>query len=181
MSFPDVRFAGGPTYTSGSNVLLYPFSFNRGVLDLPASFVSARAAAADAVTGDAAKAEAAAPGHDGVFIRRLGGNSPVTVLGSNFVTYIRNTKWANGSTIYSISPGATVRISANGVVTKVQQLGLGNLPATVDAASYKISTTVPTNFIQYASSFLFDTPLIVTTTAVGGGTVYITFYTQWDH
>jgi len=181
MSFPDVRFAGGPTYLSGSDVLLFPFSFNRGVLDLPATFVSAQAAAAAAATGDAAKAAAAEPKNAGVFIRRLGGNSPVTVLGPNFLSYIRNTKWNNNGTIYSFASNAQVRITANGVVTKVQQLGLANLPSEVDAASYKVSISQPTNFIQYASSYLFDAPLIVSATATSGAVVYITFYTQWDH
>jgi len=185
MSYPDVRFAGGPTYLSGSDVLLFPFSFNRGVLDLPATFVSAQAAAAQAIVNaggpESAQAAAAEPKNAGVFIRRLGGNSPVTVLGPNFLSYIRNTKWNNNGTIYSFASNAQVRITANGVVTKVQQLGLANLPSEVDAASYKVSTTVPTNFIQYASSYLFDAPLIVSATATSGAVVYITFYTQWDH
>lgn len=178
MSYPDVRFAGGPTYASGVNTLLFPFSYSSGTLELPSTFQNGLPFVSP--TG-------VPPGNAGVFIRRLGGNSPVTRLGPNLVNYIRKTLWVDGANTYKISATTAVSIVANGIVTKVQQLGLGNLPPSINSASYKVSTNVPANFIQHASSFLFDAPLIVSAGTAADSPnrpntlVYITFYTQWDH
>jgi hypothetical protein len=170
MSYPDVRFAGGPTYQPLSGPpLLFPFTLSNGTLDLPSSFTNT-----------------SVPRNDGVFIRRLGGDTLVQSIGSNLRNYIKNTQWSDGTTTWVIPNASSIAVSMNGVVTRVQQLGTQNLPANVAAASYKVSTYIPTGFIQYGSSYLFDAPLIVSASAqpLGGGstrTIYITFYTQWDH
>jgi len=166
--YPDVRFAGGPTYDAdaGADVRnqLFPFTYSSGTIDLPSSFLTTIGSTV--------------PGNGGVQVRRLGGSNLVQTVGNNLKSYIRtvNTGWGQGS----IGGSVAITVAQPGVVTLVQQLGLDNLPATIDAGSYKVSTTAPTtNFIQYGSTWLFDKPLVI---KVATGTpFYITFYTQWDH
>lgn len=180
MSNPDVRFAGGPTYNNGARAVLFPFTLSNGTLDLPANFY-----------GGGTSTAYIAPGNAGTFIRRLGGGILIQKIGTNFRNYIKNTIWidalASPSPVsYTIPSAASINVAQNGTGTLVQQLGWQNLPADVEAASFRVSPTKPTNFIQYGSSYLFDAPLIVSAQAQAGGsgplvTIYITFYTQWDH
>jgi hypothetical protein len=181
MSNPDVRFAGGPTYNNGTRAVLFPFTLSSGMLELPANFYGGQGGTATVCI---------APGNAGTFIRRLGGGVLVQRIGNNFRTYIKNTVWtdavASPPVSYTIGSTASINVVQNGTATLVQQLGWQNLPADVEAASFRVSTSRPTNFIQYGSSYLFDAPLILSATATptGGGastTIYITFYTQWDH
>jgi len=174
MSYPDVRFAGGPTYqgtfAGNPTPVLFPFSFNNGTLDLPAGFTGGQNGTATPYTQ---------PGNGGTFIRRLGGDSVVSALGTNLKNYIKNTPWHDGTTAYTVT--GSINIVAGGQVTKVQQLGPQNLPANVEAASFRVSTSQPMNFVQYGSSYLFDAPLIISATTTTAPIIYITFYTQWDH
>ena len=166
--YPDVRFAGGPTYDAdsgdGVRYQLFPFTYSSGTIDLPSSFLST--------------ISSTLPSNGGVQVRRLGGSNLVQTVGNNLKSYIRtvNTGWGQGS----IGGSVAITVAQPGVVTLVQQLGLNNLPATIDAGSYKVSTDAPTtNFVQYGSTWLFDKPLVI---KVNTGTpFYITFYTQWDH
>ena len=181
MNNPDVRFAGGPTYNNGTRAVLFPFTLSSGTLELPANFYGG--------TGGTATLRLA-PGNEGAFIRRLGGSVLVQKIGNNFKNYVKNTVWtdavASPPVSYTIASTASINVIQNGTATLVQQLGWQNLPANVEAASFRVSTSRPTNFIQYGSSYLFDAPLIISavgTPSTGGAssTIYITFYTQWDH
>lgn len=166
--YPDVRFAGGPTYDAeaggGVRNVLFPFTYANGALDLPSSFLGT-------ITSTL-------PGNGGVQVRRLGGSNLVQTVGNNLKSYIRTvgTNWGQGA----IGGSVAITVAQPGVVTLVQQLGLQNLPAEIDTASYKVSTSAPTtNFVQYSSSWLFDKPLVVKVNTATP--FYITFYTQWDH
>ena len=163
--YPDIRFAGGPTY--GGN--LFPFTYSNGTLDLPSGWSTGKTLA---------------PSNTGVQIRRLGGNSLIQNIGTNFKNYIFNVANFNG---YKVQNTSSIRVVLSGIATKVQQLGVQNLPATIDAGSYKISESAPiTDFIQFGSTYLFDKPLVISANAKNLTsnavlTIYITFYTQWDH
>jgi hypothetical protein len=165
--YPDVRFAGGPTYdadtTAGVRHQLFPFTYSSGTLDLPSSFLST--------------ISTTLPGNGGVQVRRLGGSNLVQTVGNNLKSYIRTvgTNWGQGA----IGGSVAITVAQPGIVTLVQQLGLNNLPATIDAGSYKVSTSAPANFIQYNSTWLFDKPLVIKVNTATP--FYITFYTQWDH
>jgi hypothetical protein len=165
LTYPDIRFAGGPTYSG----VLFPFTYSSGVVDLPSGWASGKTAA---------------PANEGCQVRRLGGDFLVQSIGSNFKSYIYNVTNLGG---YKVQNTTSIRVTLPGVVTKVQQLGTQNLPATISTGSFSVSTSAPTaDFIQYNSSYAFDKPLVVQADAkpVGGGstiTLYITFYTQWDH
>ena len=165
LAYPDIRFAGGPTYDG----VLFPFTFRSGIVDLPSNWVSGKTEA---------------PGNDGVQIRRLGGDFLAQNIGANFRNYIFNVTNFGG---YKVQNTTSIRVVLPGVVTRIQQLGTQNLPDDIDAGSFKVSEQAPIlDFIQFNSSFAFLKPLVISASArkISDNslkTIYITFYTQWDH
>ena len=163
-TYPDIRYAGGPTYSG----VLFPFTYSNGTIDLPSAWISGKTSA---------------PANEGCCIRKLGGDSLVQYVGPSLKSYIYNVTSFGG---YKVQNTTSITVYQAGVVTKVQQLGATNLPS-INDASYKVSETAPiTDFIQYNSSYLFDKPLVVSAYAKKisdntNHTIYITFYTQWDH
>ena len=164
-TYPDIRFVGGPTYGG----VLFPLSYSSGVIDLPSSWITGKTLA---------------PANEGVQVRRLGGDFLAQTLGNNLKNYIFNITNFGG---YKVTSTSSIRVVLPGIVTKVQQLGLQNLPVTIDGGSFKVSESAPVNnFIQYGSSFVFSKPMVLSATATRisdsvSKTIYITFYTQWDH
>jgi len=162
--YPDIRFAGGPTYGG----VLFPFTYSSSTLDLPSSWSQ----------------PTSAPANEGTQVRRLGGDSLVQNIGTNLKNYILNVTNFGG---YKVQNTSSIRVVLPGVVTKVQQLGTQNLTATIDGGSYKVSESAPTaDFIQFNSSYLFDKPLVISAYAKKisdntYNTIYITLTTQWDH
>ena len=167
--YPDVKFVGGPTYDVGGTKLLFPFTYKNGVLDLPSSFSSTTA-----------------PANDGVQIRRLGGTNVVNSVGPTLKNYLFGVTNLGG---YKIQSASSIVVSLPGIVTRVQQLSLANLPATINSTSFKVSESVPvTDFLGYTPCFVFDKPLVLRASAkvwdnAGSATrnIYVTLYTSWDH
>ena len=159
MSFPDVRYAGGPTYTVIDSInRFFPFKYNNGILDLPSGFVG----------------NGILPRNDGAHVRRLGGVNVITGLGPNFIAYLKSVAWSTHGRISD-----PIKIELAGIVTKVQPLST-NLPSDFDVTSYEVSTEVPANFIgNEGSTWLFDKPLVVSGKKTNGDKVYITFITYW--
>lgn len=161
-TYPDIRYAGGPTYGG----VLFPFTYSNGTIDLPSSWLPSKNLE---------------PANEGCCIRKLGGDSLVQYIGPNFKNYIYNVTSFGG---WKVQNTTSITVYQAGVVTKVQQLGSNNLP-TINDASFKVSTNKPSpDFTVYNSSYLFDKPLVISALASNGGTpttIYITFYTQWDH
>ena len=162
---PNIITIGGPTYGG----VLFPFTFSSGTLDLPSGWGTGKTAA---------------PANDGALIRMLGGNSPVTSVGTNLKNYILNVSNFGG---YKVQNTSSISVVSGGIVTRVQQLGTQNLPTIISNSSYKISTFAPvTGFVQYASSWVFDEPVVISAMAKNLSTnaittIYITFYTHWYH
>jgi hypothetical protein len=164
-TYPDLRFASGPTY----NRVLFPFTYSNGVLDLPASFLTTIGTNA--------------PENAGVQVRRLGGDYLVQRLGPNLKQYLYNISIFDG---YKIQNTSSIQISLPGIVTRVQQVSLTNLPE-INTTSYKVSETAPTpDFIGYNGCYLFDKPLVISAYAKRLGdntyhTIYVTLYTSWNY
>ena len=76
--YPDVRFAGGPTYDAeagaGVRNVLFPFTYSSGTIDIPSTFISTIGSTL--------------PGNAGVQVRRLGGSNLVQTVGNNLKSYI---------------------------------------------------------------------------------------------
>jgi len=165
-TYPDIRFVGGPTY--GGH--LFPFTYNNGVLDLPSSFLST--------------VGSNAPANEGTQVRRLGGDNVVNSVGPSLKSYLYGVTNLGG---YKIQNTTSIRVVLTGVVTKVQELSLANLPATIDSTSFKVSESVPvTDFLGYSACYMFDKPLVLSAYAQkisdsSYHTIYVTLYTSWDH
>jgi hypothetical protein len=165
--YPDVKFVGGPTYDVEGTKLLFPFTYKNGVLDLPSSFSST-----------------SAPANDGVQVRRLGGTNVVNSVGPTLKNYLFGVLNLGG---YKIQNTSSIAVVLPGIVTKVQQLSLANLPATIDSTSFKVSESVPvTDFLGYNACYMFDKPLVLSAYAQkisdsSYHTIYVTLYTSWDH
>jgi len=166
----DVVFASGPTYRSGQNDFLMPFTYYNGRLDLPSSNPASYPSGTEGV----------AIGNAGASIRILGGANQVTSIGPNLQAFIKATTWDG----YTVSGNITV--ASPGIVTRVQQLSSQYLAPTWDQKAYKITPNAwnGANFIGSAPVFLFNKPLVIQATGTRLGTtstVCITFQTYWDN
>jgi hypothetical protein len=170
--YPDIKFVGGPTYTDGGAKILFPFTYKNGMLDLPTSSLTAIGTNA--------------PANDGVQVRRLGGDYVVQSVGATLKSYLYGVTNLGG---YKIQSAGSIQVSLPGVVTKVQQLSLANLPASINSTSYRVSESTPvTDFLGYSACYVFDKPLVLSASAKvyndSGSptrTIYVTLYTSWDH
>jgi hypothetical protein len=159
-----------PSYNNGTNVVLFPFSYSNGLLDISYSgnnfksiMVDVRNVEPDTETD--------------LTVSLMSGPHLVTSLGENFKDYIR--AWRN-TTIAANSP---IQIHIAPQMMRVQE-------TTVSASSsdsYTISTDAPVSdrYINgstannYNTTYIFKTPLTIS--IVEGGVVkYITFRTMLD-
>ncbi len=177
---PYVNFVGGPCYTDTyGNKILFPFTFNNGVLDInPINGFSLTDGNLPVAIGTG----------DGGLVKLHGGNNLVQNLGPNFKTYIENTKWDLGATIPNIT---SIDVYQPGIVTRVQQLDYrlnSNLPQNINPTDYSFSLSSnapsPNLGMDYLTNFgvtyVFYKPLIVSVTTTSG-IKYLTFYSSWDH
>lgn len=170
-TYPDVVFASGPTYYSGTTHLLMPFTYSSGKLDLP-SFIN---------SGGFTSGGTDTLGNAGATVRRLGGTpNQVLTLGTNLQAFIKNRTWDG----YRIS--GTLTVASPGIVSRVQQLSSKYLAPTWDVKSYNVSPNAWdfNNFIGQPTVYLFDKPLVIQGTGTKGtftGPTCITFQTSWDH
>ncbi len=164
-----------PCYnTDGSgSFLLFPFTYNNGVLDITYAGNNFEAVMVDTVNVD--------PGNEtDTAIRVMGGPYLVNTLGSNFKSYIR--AWRDGT----IDAGSPIDIYIAPQMLRVQEADENNMNAN-SSNSYKISTVAPSseNYIagsettSYNTTYVFKTPLTFTIVE-SGVTTYITFRTVLD-
>ena len=170
MGTVDIVFASGPTYRSGSNNILMPFTYYNGKLDLPSSNPASYPSGTEGV----------AIGNGGVNIRLLGGASQVTSLGTNLQNFIKNSVWDG----YTVS--GTLTVVSPGIVTRVQQLSSKYLNPVWDEKAYKITPNAwdKANFIGNNPVYLFNKPVVVQATGrkdAYTGPICITFQTYWDN
>jgi hypothetical protein len=183
--FPDVQFVGGPYYNrvdDDPQKLLFPFTFQNGTLEI------------QVVNGFNLSSPTTPIGissNEGGLVRRMGGQNLVQSIGSNFQTYVQNCTWITSDLInYTAS---NVSVYKPGVVTRVQQLGLKNLPIDINPInSYVSSYTPPVSDFGltiplFGVTYVFEKPLVLVVDATkvsdstSLGKQYITFYTSWDH
>ena len=169
-TYPDVRSVVSPTYTeTGINgkILLFPFTYQNGVLDLP---------------GTISKFPSNTPPESQpVLVRRLGGDNLVTSIGPNLQSYIKSVGWNDGTSTYTVTGNITV--ASQGVVTRVQQLSTKYLSGA--NTSYKVNAGAwdGNNFVGQNSVYVFDKPLVIQGSATGGtsNTVTITLESFIDN
>jgi hypothetical protein len=162
-----------PSYDQDGQVLLFPFSFSNGVLDISYSGNTFKTTMVD-IPNQAPDDET-----DSI-VSIMSGPYLATSLGNNFKDYIR--AWRDGS----IDAGSPIEIYIAPQLLRVQQAAIANIDAN-SGASYKISTTAPASDTfptgtvanDYLTTFVFKTPL--TFTIVESGVVnYVTFKTVLD-
>jgi hypothetical protein len=165
--------AESPCYDNGSRVVLFPFSYSNGVLDISYSGNNFKTIMVD-ISG------AAPDGETDTAVSINSGPYLVTSLGNNFKDYIRS--WRNAT----IDAGSPINIYINPQVLRVQEASYTNVDSHSDE-SYKISIqapasdTYPTGSVanDYQTTYIFKTPL--TFTIVENNVVkYITFKTMLD-
>lgn len=177
---PYVNFVGGPCYIDPSgNKILFPFTFNNGVLDInPVIGFSLTNGELPVAIGTG----------DGGLVKLLGGKNLVQNLGPNFKTYIQNTNWDGTDPISNIT---SIDVHQPGIVTRVQQLDYrleSNLPQNINPADYtfSLSLTPPSANLgfdylaNFGVTYAFYKPLIVSVNTTSG-IQYLTFYSSWDH
>ena len=173
MASVDIVFASGPTYKSGSNNFLIPFSYTNGKLDIPS--INTEAYPSDT--------SGTALGNAGASVRLMGGSYNVTSLGINLQNFIKARTW-DGYTVTGTA--ASIVIKSTPVLTRVQQLSSKYLAPTWDQKSYNVTPNAwdNANFIGNSTVYLFTKPLVV---QVNGskdgysGPICITIQTSWDH
>jgi hypothetical protein len=156
-----------------SRVVLFPFSYSNGVLDI--SYQGNNFEADNVTTPNIAPLD-----ETDTAIQVLSGPYLVTSLGNNFKAYIR--AWRDG-TIDADSP---IDIYIAPQMFKVQEADTANIDAN-NNNSYKISTRPPVSdnytagsiATQYNTAYVFKTPLTFTIVE-SGVTNYITFRTLMD-
>jgi hypothetical protein len=159
--------------TGFGQIVLFPFSYSNGVLDIS---YSGNTFEADMVTAT----NIAPSSETDVSIRIIGGPFLVSSLGSKFKDYIR--AWRDGT----IDAGSPIEIDVQPQIYRVQQADSVNIDAN-SGRSYQVSTKKPssdyyvTGSIQnvYQTTYIFKTPLTFTIVE-SGETKYITFRTQLD-
>jgi hypothetical protein len=160
--------------TGLNSVVLFPFSYSNGTLDIS---YSGNTFEADMVT-----TTGVAPDSESDVAVQIFSSGPqlVTSLGNNFKAYIR--AWRTGT----IDPDSPINIYINPQVIRVQEVQRANIDA-INNNSYKISTvppasdTYPTGLVanNYQTKYVFKTPLTFTILE-SGVTTYITFKTAFD-
>jgi hypothetical protein len=158
--------------SENSLVVLFPFSYSNGVLDISYSGNTFKSVMVDD-TGNSPSSET------DTAVQILGKPQLVTSLGDNFKAYIR--AWRTG-----IDSGSPIEIYINPLVIRVQEVDLENISAN-SGESYRISTQPPasdtypagTDTNNYQAKYVFKSPLTFTTIE-GGVKQYITFRTAFD-
>ena len=162
-----------PCYNDGTNVVLFPFSYSNGVLD-----ISFEGNDFETIMIDSLNQSPDAETDTAVSI--LSGPYLATSLGDNFKAYIR--AWRDG-TIDADSP---INIYIAPQLLKVQEAQYSNISA-FSGEAYKISTDPPASDYyttgeatnNYQTKYVFKTPLTFTIVE-SGVTQYITFRTKFD-
>ena len=167
-----------PCYDNGDNVVLFPFTYNNGVLDITYAGNNFKALMVDTV-GVAPNPEEES-GESDTAVRIMSGPYLVNTLGSNFKSYIR--AWRDGI----IDAGSPIDIYIAPQMLRVQEADINNVDASSGDA-YNISAIAPSseNYIAgdetttYNTTYVFKTPLTFTIVE-SGVTQYITFRTVLD-
>lgn len=166
--YPDIVYASGPTYrNNANNVLLMPFTYNNGRLDLPTS----------------SNYGASNMGNEGVSIRRIGTvEYAVNSIGTNLSNFIVNKQW-DGYTIRG-----PITVASPGSVIRVQQLSSNYLSPSWDQKAFNVSPNAwnGANFVGQPTTFLFNKPIVIQATGSNATVPYngptcITFQTYWDN
>lgn len=163
-----------PCYaTTGNAVVLFPFTYVNGVLDITYSGNNFQEVMVDTVNVD--------PDNEpDTSVRIVGGPFLVSSLGNTFKDYIR--AWRDGT----IDAGSPINIYVAPTLLRVQEAALTNIDS-INTDVFKISTIAPSgeNFItgntvdNFKTTYVFKTPLVFTIVE-GGVTKYITFKTEFD-
>jgi len=165
--YPDIITVGGPTYGG----ILFPFTYSNGTIDLPSGWATGKTNS---------------PANERALIRRLGSDSLIQYIGSNFKNYIFGITSFSG---YKVSNTSSIKVVQPGIAIRVVQLGPQNLPTIDPDESFKVSESAPVaGFIQYPGTYVFGSPLVLSATATplsppgsSSRTIYITFFTHWYH
>lgn len=163
-----------PCFDDGNNTVLFPFSYENGVLDISYSGNNFRERMVDILNEN--------PRAETDTAVRVSSSGPylATSLGEHFKDYIR--AWRDGS----IDAGSPIRIHIAPQLMKVQEAAIESVSGN-SGSSYIISNDMPASDTyptgveanKYETKFVFKTPL--TFTIVEGGVVkYITFRTILD-
>jgi len=186
-----IHYVGGPCYNGPlGRKLLFPFVFKNGTLEI--NPINGFSLTSPDIPLNVSSGS-------GGLVRLHGGLNLVQEIGPNFRTYILNCQWTDGTYNYAITNTTAISVYTAGVVTRVQQLDyVDNLPPTVNpVAGYVISTTAPTEGFTFNSlqnfgvTYAFSKPLVIAATAVPtpvpsgtalpAQTIYLTFFSSWDH
>jgi len=162
-----------PSYDNGTNVVLFPFTYNNGVLDITYDGNNFESQMVD-ISENAPRSET------DTIVRILGGPRLVNSLGENFKEYIRAWRAA------TIDAGSPINIYIAPQVLRVQQADISNITANSNE-SFVVGTSPPVSddyiagstATQYDTTYVFKTPLTFTIVE-GGVTTYITFRTVLD-
>ena len=164
-----------PTYTiSGEGALLFPFSYNNGVLDITYEGNSFKSLMVD-ISGVPPSPDQEGPGGEtDTAVRIMSGPYLATSLGSNFKDYIRAWRAA------TIDSGSPIEVYIPPQLLKVQAADRAVTAFAYD--TYNVGTQPPAsdNFItgntlnKFSTTYIFKTPL--TFTIVESSVIkYITF------
>jgi hypothetical protein len=188
-----IHFVSGPLYTgTGGGKILFPFTFKNSVLDInPINGFDLTGGNKPSFVGTGT----------GGLVKLQGGLNLVQQIGPNFVTYLKNCTWTDNTNDYSSL--TNISVYKPGVVTRVQQLDdSSNLPEYINPPfdilnnGYVISMNAPeegfnsTSLTNYGVTYVFKKPLVISATATANPqnadpdfttTIYLTFFTSWDH
>jgi hypothetical protein len=162
-----------PSYNDDVNVVLFPFSYSNGVLDITYDGNNFKTNMVDNLNESPNSETDTA-------IRIISGPSLVTSLGNNFKDYIRS--WRS----VTIDAGSPIEVVVAAEVLRVQEGSFNNVSAD-SGDSWKISTSRPSgdNYItgseanKYNTTYIFKTPLTFSIVE-SGVTQYITFKSMLD-
>lgn len=163
-----------PSYRNNNGVIvLFPFSYRDGVLDITYAGNNFQSAMVD-ITGNRPNDETV------TVVSIMGGSYLATSLGDNFKDYIR--AWRD-ETIDLNSP---ITVYTPAQLLRVQEANLKNIGAG-SGASFRVTTQPPASdtlpdgdtLTHYNTTYIFKTPLIFTIME-SGVKQYITFMTTLD-
>jgi hypothetical protein len=162
-----------PCYDNGNSVVLFPFTYRNGVLDITYTGNNFQDVMVD-VSGVSPDSET------DTAIQILSGPYLVTSLGDNFKDYIR--AWRDGT----IDAGSPINVFIAPQILKVQEADTDHVNST-QGDSWLRSTIPPTSdgYVvgtvenKYQTSYVFKTPLTFTIVE-SGVTQYFTFRTKFD-
>jgi hypothetical protein len=162
-----------PSYNNGTDIVLFPFTYNNGVLNISYEGNNFKTVMVD-ISGVAPDSET------DLAINIFSGPYLVTSLGDNFKQYIR--AWRDGT----IDAGSPIEIYIAPQVLRVQEADKNNVSAN-SGDSYLVSTEAPVSdyyvsgapITEYNTTYVFKTPLTFTIIE-SGVTKYITFRTMLD-